>query len=78
VEPDGTISINNGRAALALNTVRRFVGTIAPSGVTSYAEEEARNVWQQGNSLFMRNWPYAYALGQAEGSPIRGKFGVTV
>ncbi|WP_243029928.1 ABC transporter substrate-binding protein [Thermus altitudinis] len=78
VEPDGTISVNNGRAALALNTVRRFVGTIAPSGVTSYAEEEARNVWQQGNSLFMRNWPYAYALGQAEGSPIRGKFGVTV
>ena len=78
IEPDGTISINNGRAALALNTVRRFVGTIAPSGVTSYAEEEARNVWQQGNSLFMRNWPYAYALGQAEGSAIRGKFGVTV
>lgn len=78
VEPDGTISVNNGRAALALNTVRRFVGTIAPSGVTAYAEEEARNVWQQGNALFMRNWPYAYALGQGEGSPIRGKFGVTV
>ncbi|RIH84552.1 putative ABC transporter-binding protein [Meiothermus luteus] len=78
VESDGTISVNNGKAALALNTVRRFVGTIAPQGVTSYAEEEARNVWQQGNALFMRNWPYAYALGQADNSPIRGKFGVTV
>ena len=78
VEPDGTISVNNGRAALALNRAHGWVGRIAPQGVTSYAEEEARNVWQQGNSLFMRNWPYAYALGQAEGSPIRGKFGVTV
>jgi len=78
VEPDGRITVNNPKAALALNTIRRFVGTIAPSGVTSYAEEEARNVWQQGNALFMRNWPYAYALGQAEGSPIRGRFAVTV
>ncbi|WP_337844092.1 ABC transporter substrate-binding protein [Thermus sp.] len=78
VEPDGRISVNNPKAALALNTIRRYVGTIAPQGVTSYAEEEARNVWQQGNSLFMRNWPYAYALGQSEGSAVRGKFGVTV
>jgi trehalose/maltose transport system substrate-binding protein len=78
IEPDGTISVNNGNAALALNRARSWVGTIAPQGVTSYAEEEARNVWQQGNALFMRNWPYAYALGQAQGSPIRGKFGVTV
>lgn len=69
VEPDGTISVNNGRAALALNRAHGWVGRIAPQGVTSYAEEEARNVWQQGNSLFMRNWPYAYALGQAEGAP---------
>lgn len=78
VEKDGRISVNNPKAALALDTVRRFVGTIAPPGVTAYAEEEARNVFQQGNALFMRNWPYAYALGQAEGSPIRGKFAVTV
>ena len=78
VEKDGRISVNNPKAALALNTLRRFVGSIAPAGVTAYAEEEARNVFQQGNALFMRNWPYAYALGQAEGSPIRGKFAVTV
>jgi trehalose/maltose transport system substrate-binding protein len=78
VEKDGRISANNPKAALALNTIRRYVGTIAPSGVTSYAEEEARNVFQQGNALFMRNWPYAYALGQAEGSPVRGKIAVTV
>mgnify|MGYP003397670203 FL=1 len=35
VEPDGTISVNNGRAALALNRAHGWVGRIAPQGVTS-------------------------------------------
>jgi trehalose/maltose transport system substrate-binding protein len=78
VEPDGKISINNANARAALNTVRGWVGKIAPPGVTSYAEEEARNAFQSGNAAFMRNWPYAYALGQADGSPVKGKIGVTV
>ena len=76
VEPDGTISVNNGRAALALNRAHGWVGRIAPQGVTSYAEEEARNVWQQGNSLFMRNWPYAWALMQKDDSPVKDKVGI--
>jgi trehalose/maltose transport system substrate-binding protein len=78
VEPDKKVSINNPDAIKALETAKGWVGTISPKGVTTYGEEEARNVWQAGNAAFMRNWPYAYALGNDPKSAIAGKFDVTV
>jgi trehalose/maltose transport system substrate-binding protein len=77
VEADGTISINNPNAAAAIERARGWVDTISPPGVLVYGEEESRGVWQTGNAVFMRNWPYAYALGNTDDSPIRGKFDVT-
>jgi trehalose/maltose transport system substrate-binding protein len=76
VEPDGTISINNENAIKAIDTVKGFVGTISPEGVLAYQEEEARGVWQTGNAVFMRNWPYAYGLGNGEDSAVKGLFDV--
>lgn len=77
VEPDGTISINNENAIAALETAKGWVGTISPPGVLAYQEEEARGVWQTGNAVFMRNWPYAYGLGNGDDSAVKGKFSVT-
>lgn len=76
VEPDGTISINNENAAAAFDMAASWVDRISPPGVVSYMEEEARGVWQGGNAAFMRNWPYAYSLGNAEDSVIKDKFAV--
>lgn len=76
VEADGTISINNENAAAAFDMAASWVETISPPGVVSYMEEDARGVWQGGNAAFMRNWPYAYALGNAEDSVIKDSFGV--
>lgn len=76
VEPDGTISINNPMAVEALKLAASWVGTISPEGVLSYAEEEARGVFQSGNAAFMRNWPYAWSLGNSADSPIKDKIGV--
>ena len=78
VEPDKKVTINNPDAIKALEAAKGWVGTIAPKGVTTYGEEEARNVWQAGNAAFMRNWPYAYTLGNDPKSAIAGKFDVTV
>jgi trehalose/maltose transport system substrate-binding protein len=77
IEPDGTISINNAQAAAALETAKGWVGAISPPGVLAYQEEESRGVWQTGNAVFMRNWPYAYSLGNGEDSAVKGKFDVT-
>lgn len=76
IEADGTISVNNENAAKALEMAAGWVNTISPGGVLSYTEEESRGVWQTGNAVFMRNWPYAYALGNGADSPIKGKFDV--
>ncbi|TQF84817.1 ABC transporter substrate-binding protein [Elioraea sp. Yellowstone] len=78
VEPDGRITVANPRAAAALARAAGWIGTIAPRGVLTYAEEEARGVFQTGDAVFMRNWPYAWPLANAADSPVRGRVGVAV
>ncbi len=77
VEADGTISINNDKAVAAIDRAKSWVGTISPPGVLAYQEEDARGVWQLGNAVFLRNWPYTYSLGNADDSPIKDKFDVS-
>ncbi len=76
VNSNGDITINNPQAVAALKMAASWVGTISPKGVTGYQEEDSRGVWQAGNAAFMRNWPYAYQLGESANSPIKGKFDV--
>jgi len=77
VAEDGSITINNEKAAAALDLAATWIGDIAPEGVLNYAEEEARGVFQSGNAVFMRNWPYAWSLGNADDSSIKGNIGVS-
>ncbi|PNR95709.1 ABC transporter substrate-binding protein [Petrotoga sp. 9PWA.NaAc.5.4] len=51
---------------------------VTPRGVTTYMEEEARRIFQNGEAVFMRNWPYAWALVNSPTSPVAGKVGITV
>ncbi|HSI56730.1 MAG TPA: ABC transporter substrate-binding protein [Ideonella sp.] len=76
IDPSGKITVNNPNAAKALTMAAGWIGTIAPKGVLNYGEEDARGVFQKGNSVFMRNWPYAWSLSQGADSPIKGKVGV--
>lgn len=76
VDAAGKVTVNNPKAAKALTTAAGWIGTIAPTGVLNYGEEDARGVFQKGNSVFMRNWPYAWSLSQGADSPVKDKVGV--
>lgn len=76
IDDNGEITINNPQAIEALNRAAGWVGTISPDGVVSYREEEARIPFQAGDAMFMRNWPYAYVLGQSDESAVKDKFDV--
>jgi trehalose/maltose transport system substrate-binding protein len=76
LDPDGRVTVDNPAAVAALERAAGWVGTISPPGVLNYAEEEARGVFQSGHAVFMRNWPYAWALAQGEESPVRDRVGV--
>lgn len=78
VDADGKVTIDNPEAAAALDLAASWIGTISPQDVLGYEEEQARTLFQGGKSVFMRNWPYAYALSQSEDSPVKGKVGIAV
>lgn len=76
VDEKGNVTVNNDKAARAFDMAKGWIGTISPKGVLGYKEEESRTVFQNGDALFMRNWPYVWQLSQAEDSPLKGKVGV--
>jgi trehalose/maltose transport system substrate-binding protein len=78
LSPDGKKSaINSPQNLKALQFMVDGVKSgAAPKAVTTYMEEESRRAFENGKPAFMRNWPYAYALGNAKGSKVKGKFKV--
>jgi len=70
----GRVLVDSPEARRALGYLRALLERgVSPRSVTSQAEEESRRVFQAGDAAFLRNWPYAHAEAQREGSPIRGK-----
>jgi len=63
----------------ALTQMRDWIYTdgIVPAAVLTWQEEQVRLAFQNGQAVFMRNWPYAYSLLQDPAqSRVAGRFGV--
>ena len=82
----GAVLSSSGRSALtdlavveALEWVDALIRKhgITPATVTTMTEESTRQLFQSGRAIFMRNWPYAWPLVSADGSPVQGRVGVT-
>ena len=76
INPQGEIVVNSQASRAALTLAKSWVGDISPRGVLNYTEEEGRGVFQSGNALFMRNWPYVWALVQSPDSAVKDQVGV--
>jgi len=69
------VILNSPQSVKGLTTYCDML-TISSKGITAFQEEDGRNYFQSGNSVFMRNWPYAYTLLNSDMSAVRGKFAV--
>jgi multiple sugar transport system substrate-binding protein len=77
VGPDGRLLPDPGRAAGALALRRALLARgVSPPLVTAADEELTRREFGAGRAVFLRNWPYARALFEAAGSPVRNRVGV--
>jgi multiple sugar transport system substrate-binding protein len=74
----GELQFAQPMVVAGLQTLRDLItDKISPDVVTTTDEETARHIFGRGEALFMRNWPYAWTLLNAEGSPVQGRVGVT-
>ncbi|OGF04820.1 MAG: hypothetical protein A2509_07950 [Candidatus Edwardsbacteria bacterium RIFOXYD12_FULL_50_11] len=82
----GELFDDNGQPLLASREALQAAGIVkemfnikaSPLGVLTYKEEESRQLFTSGQAVFMRNWPYAWALSQdtTKGSVVAGKVGM--
>ena len=73
ITDDGRVGLDSNEALEALLFLRSTIGTISPRGVTTYSEEETRNLFQSGRSVFLRNWFYVWALVNRADSQVKNK-----
>jgi multiple sugar transport system substrate-binding protein len=70
-------TLDSAAATKALTFEQSLVNDgVSPKAESTFQETQAMNTFDAGNSLFLRNWDYAYANSQASGSQVIGKVGV--
>ncbi|HKC79953.1 MAG TPA: ABC transporter substrate-binding protein, partial [Gemmatimonadaceae bacterium] len=80
IDDKGEVTVNKPEAVRALEFMRdQLYGShVAPLDVLTWHEEEARFAFQNGNAVFMRNWPYPVAaMSDTAQSKVAGKFAVS-
>jgi multiple sugar transport system substrate-binding protein len=74
---NGTLNVNTEKGIKALQHAKDLIyeHEVTPESVTSEGTDGSRKTFQKGNTVFMRNWPYAYSLFQDD-TPVTDKFAV--
>ncbi|MDR2107193.1 MAG: ABC transporter substrate-binding protein [Holosporaceae bacterium] len=75
---DGRAAVNSDVAMKAVIFLIDCLKNISSKSVLNYSEEDARGMFQSGNAVFMRNWPYAWSLMNDPSTKVSGKTAVMV
>lgn len=76
VAEDGkTPTVDSPEAKAGLQTlVTAFETGVIPAQDTTFKESDSQQAFQDGQTLFLRNWPYVYGTASQEGSAVAGKY----
>jgi multiple sugar transport system substrate-binding protein len=79
LDDEERVVLNSEAAVRALTTMHDeiHIDRIVPPAALTWQEEQVRFAFQNGQAVFMRNWPYAYGLlHDASQSRVAGRFQV--
>lgn len=78
IEDDGTITVNNPQTIKALKMAKSWIGTISPPSEVAFLENDSRNVWDEGNAAFRRDWVWRGSpAGKAPRNRVAGLFNIS-
>ena len=72
-----TVHLDEPEAIRALAFMVDLIGNESPPGVTTYTEEDTRNLFQSGHAVFLRNWLYVWRLADQGGGIRKDQVGFT-
>ncbi len=79
LDASGKPTVNTPAAVAGVQwAVDAFKDGTIPKAALTWQEEQSRQAFQDGNLVFLRNWPYVYTLAEKTdgSSKVAGKFGV--
>jgi multiple sugar transport system substrate-binding protein len=78
LDASGRVVVDEEAGIRALTIMRDAIASgLVPASVLTWQEEQTRFAFQNGDALFMRNWPYAWTLLQDRTqSAVAGRFAV--
>ena len=77
LDDDGAVVVDSPEAVRALTFMRQSIADgVVPGSVLTWQEEQTRFAFQNGNALFLRNWPYAASLMNEKDAVVRSRFAV--
>lgn len=79
VDKNGNVVIDSPQAIKGLSEMVKFVNSdFVPKNITTFTEPESATAFVNGQSVFIRNWTYNYALANdKKQSKIVGKVGIS-